>query len=200
MIVIESQYFPPIEFFALIKSANEITIDGHEHFVKQTYRNRCSTLGSNGLLNLGVPLRSVGKKIVTSQMKIDYSQKWLNNHWRALIAGYNKSPFFEYYADPIHDILFKKHDNLIELNSEILTFCLKALTFDTTIIYSNNYIEASDVSFVDYRSSIHPKRSYTDRKIYLPQPYGQVFGSKFVSNLSILDLLFCEGPKSTDYF
>ena len=154
MTVIESQYFPPIEYFTLLKIHRTINIDGHEYFVKQTYRNRCHILSANGILTLSVPVLGAGKKIISSSMEIDYKQKWLNNHWRAIISAYNKSPFFEYFADDIKKILFHQHKLIFELNRQILTFCLKVLKLDTSICYTTQYIEKENEGIYDL-SLIH---------------------------------------------
>jgi len=199
MIVIESQYFPPLEYFSLIKDESEIMIDGHEHFVKQTYRNRCYILTSNKILPLSVPLNGVNKKISTQSIKIDASVDWRKDHWRAITSAYNRSPFFEYYDQYIYDIIYGKYELLIDLNKEILSFCLKVLQLDVKIAYSEKYIETRDTGFQDYRSVIHPKIGHLHRKIHKTKAYTQVFGNNFASNLSILDLVFCCGPDSRNY-
>lgn len=200
MIVVESQYFPSLEFFSLIKNESEILIDGHEHFVKQTFRNRCYILAADKVLPLSIPLIGVNKKILTKDIKIDFIQKWQNQHWRAIRSAYSKSPYFEYYADYVHDIIYTNHTFLIDLNHDILTFCQRVLEFDFKINYSNEYVEPHNGTLNDMRSIIHPKKSFEDRKIHIPQPYTQTFGSKFVSNLSIIDLIFCMGPESQNYY
>lgn len=200
MIVIETQYFPSLEFFSLIKNENEILIDGYENFVKQTFRNRCYILSANKVLPLSVPLVGVNKKIKTKDIKIDYVQKWQNQHWRAIMSSYNKSPYFEYYSDLIHDIIYTNHTFMIDLNHEILTFCQYALQLDLKINYSENYISNENGTMADIRSIIHPKKPFSDRKYHSPVPYRQTFGSKFASNLSIIDLIFCMGPESQKYY
>jgi hypothetical protein len=48
----------------------------------------------------------------------------------------------------------------------------------------------------DIRRLISPSVHFSERDIYTPQTYFQLFGSDFESNLSVMDLLFCEGPAS----
>lgn len=197
--LIESQYFPCLEYFSLIKNREEVWIETKEHFVKQTYRNRCYILGSDRILPLAIPIIGGNKKIPIDEIKIDYGQKWLNNHWRAIISAYNKSPYFEYYEPYLHQILFTKHETLLALNLELLTFCLKVLNIDTPINYTSIYEKVPFNETEDIRSVIHPKSDYICRRYYTPTPYQQLFGSKFATNLSILDLLSCVGPDADKY-
>lgn len=199
MVVIESQYFPPLEYFSLIKDQRKILIDVHEHFIKQTYRNRCYILTSNKVLPLSVPLNGVNKKNKTGEIKINYSENWMKDHWGAITSAYGKSPFFEFYEGYIHQAIHAKHERLIQLNNEILSFCLKVLQIDVKIAHTEKYVESTDKGFEDYRSVIHPKIGHIHRKIHDPKPYTQIFGSNFASNLSILDLIFCCGPESRNY-
>ncbi|MDP4680702.1 MAG: WbqC family protein [Cyclobacteriaceae bacterium] len=196
MIVVESQYFPPLEYFSLLKGHSDILIDTGEYFVKQTYRNRCHILTSNKTLTLTVPLKGVSKKISTKHIKIDYSENWMKNHWKAIESAYGRSPFFEHYDRHIYNIIFGKPVLLLELNKDILTFCLKILSLDANITYSENYIDSQEEGFKDYRSVISPKISHSNRQIHIPSPYIQTFGRNFAENLSILDLVFCCGPES----
>jgi len=199
MTLIESQYFPCIEYFSFLKNQSEVWIDTKEHFVKQTYRNRCYILSSHGVLPLAVPVKNGNKKIPMEAIEPDYTHKWLNNHWRAIISAYNKSPYFEYYEPYFHDILFKRHQKLLELNMEVLTFCLKTLNIDTTLKLTNEYISVTETSVKDMRSVIHPKKGHEHRNLYTPVPYNQIFGNIFVPNLSILDLLSCAGRGSGSF-
>ncbi len=197
--IIESQYFPCIEYFSFLKSQKEICIETKEHFIKQTYRNRCRILGANKVLSLSIPISSGNKNIPMDEVRLDYTHRWLNEHWRSIISAYNKSPFFEYYEPHVHDILFRKHERLLDLNMEILTFCLKALHIDTTIRFTEIYQMSDEDNLLDMRSVIQPKNKDFYRNSFHPKPYIQIFGQKFVANLSILDLLSCVGPDSDSY-
>ena len=193
-ILIEAQYLPPIAYFAAIQPASVITIEKHEHFQKQTYRNRCYILSSQGKEMLILPLTSKHGNVCITDIKIDYSQKWLNHHWRSIQSAYGRAPFFEYYASDLEKVLFAKHTFLYDLNYQLLSMCLKWLKRNVTIKESLMYEKTVDSSVTDLRSLINPKKTDIEEKIYRPTPYTQVFGSTFVKNLSLIDLIFCEGP------
>jgi hypothetical protein len=195
MTVIELQYLPQPAYFAQLLIHQDLVIDGHENYVKQSYRNRCRILTANGLDQLSVPVQGSGKKKPTRDIKIDYSQKWLNRHWRAIKAAYGRAPYFEYYADAYADIFNKKHNFLFDLSLDMLTQCLENLQIDMQPSFSKVYVEEPDI---DLRDEISLKQDAKAAILYKQIPYQQVFGSNFVDNLSIIDLIFCEGPQAGD--
>jgi hypothetical protein len=196
MRVIDLQYLPQPAYFALLLSYDDLYIDKHEHFVKQTYRNRATVLGPNGINSLSVPVKSAGKKIPVRDVKIDHSQKWVNQHWRTIQAAYGRAPYFEYYADDFLDIYHKKHSYLFDLNEELLTQCLDFLQFDISPKTTTGYIDLSNEEINDFRSLISPKSKKPLPITYNQKSYPQVFGNKFAKELSIIDLIFCEGPQA----
>jgi hypothetical protein len=131
----------------------------------------------------------------TSEVRLDNSFRWQTNMFRSLEASYRSSPFFEYYEDDIRAVFEKRYDYLLDLNLatvEVVNACLDIeLSFDFTGAYQQK-VEASDMRFlVDAKSKVE----------YDFKPYTQVFGGKhgFLSNMSILDLLFNEGTNALNY-
>ena len=197
MLTIELQYFPCIRYFSIFLSQDgPVALEQHEYFVKQTYRNRCKILTANGVDVLSVPVLAGNSKTLIRDIRIDYNQKWINRHWRAIQSAYGKAPFFEYYADGFRDILLSKQTFLFDLNLSLLTLCLENLQIEKTLMFTDEYIKYFDNPADELRSVIHPKKNTFTRINYVPVAYSQVFGSKFVNDLSILDLLFCEGPSA----
>jgi hypothetical protein len=194
IILVESQYLPSIAYFAAITSGSEVLLEAHENFQKQTYRNRCYINSSQGPIPLIVPLVNAGGKVLITEVKLDYSQRWLSNHWRAIQSSYGKAPFFEYYSDELHDTLFRKFDSLFELNSALLTLCLKWLKCKIPVRGTLSFEKSPAQPVYDLRSTISPKNSERLHEFYEAAIYPQVFGNKFVPNLSVIDLIFCEGP------
>lgn len=198
-VLIESQYFPNLAYFNVLSRAGEVIVDVHEHYEKQTFRNRTVINGANGPLNLSIPVQHHHPKMVMNEVQVDFRQKWVNTHWRAIQSAYGKAPFFDYYADYFKDIVYSGADDLLSYNKSILSLCLKLLQLDTKLSYSDNYFETVPNDFEDYRSVIHPKKKQGNMAGFEPKVYTQIFGTDFVPNLSVLDVLFCEGPNALEF-
>ena len=175
---------------------DHIILEKHEHYVKQSYRSRCYINTSQGTRMLTVPLTEKHGKTFIKDVRIDYSTKWQNNHWRTLQSAYKNAPFFEHYEAGMHKQLYTSHHFLFDFNLALLSFCLKSLKSDLVISESVSYEKKSIPSVLDLRSAIQAKKPYSERPYYKPAPYLQVFGNMFVPNLSLIDLLFCEGPNA----
>ena len=213
--LLSTAYFPPIEYFVALANSAKAEIESGEMYQKQSYRTRCHINGANGLLVLTLPVRrSAAKgeesshKIPTSELLIDYSKPWLLQHKRALEAAYMSSPFFEYYMDEIYEILDSGEENLLQMNTCLTLKIAELIGVETPVALSdgNFIIPGSDqlqqMGIEDFRDSIHPKKpAQLLEKLQMNKPYWQVFTNKqgFVPNLSVLDLLFNEGPNSISY-
>lgn len=193
---IEAHYLPSLEYFCAILPFQAVCLEADEHFVKQTYRNRCYILTAQGPHQLTVPLAGRHGKLHTREVQVDSGNTWRNIHWRTLESAYRKAPFYEHYEGELKNILFRGHDFLLDLNRELLSFCLRHLRVDRDISVSVAYEPDLAFGHADLRMLISDKKSFATRTFYRPTRYTQVFGSEFVSNLSLIDLLFCEGPRS----
>lgn len=192
--LIEIHYLPSIAYFSALAGTEAIMLESQEYYVKQTYRNRCRVNTAQGESQLIVPVTSKHGRVRIKDVRLDFSQKWLNNHWRTVQSAYGKAPFFEYYSDDLHDRLFKKVNFLYDLNYILLSMCLKWLRWNMPLTETEFYRNDSSGSILDLRSAINPKKLEQCYKFYYPVMYNQVFGSTFVENMSLIDLVFCEGP------
>jgi len=191
-------YLPPVEYFAKLNiyRAN-ILIEKEEHFPKQTYRNRANVYTPDGVLGLTVPVTKGSKNHTkVKDIKISYDFNWQRLHWLSLQACYRRSAYFEYYEDELTPFYEKKFDYLFDYNEQLLLFVLKAMKMKVDFKYTDSY-EPNYPELADYRESINPKRE-TD---FNQKPYFQVFEDRkgFIKNLSIVDLLFNQGPHSINY-
>lgn len=194
--LIELHYLPSIAWFAATQSFDTIVLEKHEHFVKQSYRNRCRILTANGVQELSVPLTEKSGRTLITDIKIDHSQKWVNNHWRTIVSAYNKSPFFEYYSDALHNTLYKEHKFLFDLNLELLTICRGWLKLPNAVTETMAYEKIPPPGTSDLRNLVNTKKPTGYEKLFQPMHYTQVFGHTFAENLSVIDLIFCEGPNA----
>lgn len=189
-------YFGNLEFYHELKKADQAILEIHDTYPKQTFRNRTQILGANGLLNLSIPvIKPNGSKSKTHEIQIDYSEDWQKNHLKSIESAYKNSPFYDYYDREIEALILTEDKFLIEKNERILDFFVKALGISTPVKLSGTYIENEDVK--DFRNVISPKV----KSSFECDPYIQVFADRFEfqDNLSILDLLFNEGPNASTY-
>ena len=196
--IIDLQFLPSLEYFIALKSHENILLDQNEHFVKQTYRNRCYILGANSILGLTVPVVKGSQKTAMRQVGIDYTHDWLNPLWKSIHSAYGKSPFFEFFSEEVRSILYTQPVQLWDLSSELLSFCLKCLEMDKNLSLTDKYHGTQKPTIMDMRGVIHPKVHFESNPFYRPFEYNQIFGNNFVPNLSIIDLLFCEGPNAIE--
>ena len=182
-------------------SPSVVYIEACENYQKQSYRNRCRFYAADGVQSLSFPIMHEGgtHKLPISEIKVDYSTPWLQQHERAIISAYRTSAYFEYYQDELFDILESKPERLLDLTMAILRFFIEKIGLAVDLRLTEDYVkDAPD----DFRELIHPKRPDSILKdMGLEKPYFQVFAPKygFKSNLSVMDLLFNEGPDSILY-
>lgn len=192
-VLIETQYLPPISYFVRLAAFDTVVLEKHERFPKRTCRNRCYINSAQGVDRLVVPVVRDGRS-TTGKVRIDYAQKWLTRHWRAIQSSYGKAPYFEHYGPVLRDVLFMKYDFLHELNKALLSLCLDWLGLAIPILETSQYEKTPSEGVMDLRNTIIAKKSTELQETDFPLKYPQVFGSKFVPNLSVVDLIMCTGP------
>lgn len=198
-ILLSTAYFAPIHYYSKIISSAVVYIEQFENFQKQTYRNRCVILGGNGPISLVVPVvKGRGPKTRIKDLKISYDTEWQRNHWRTIFSAYNSSPFFEYYKDDIQPFFKKKHIYLLDFNLLIHEILCELLEMETPFVLTEDF-EKVPPGTLNFRERISPKNNTLPDPAFQAQSYTQVFSERFgfVPKLSILDLLFNEGPNAS---
>ena len=202
VVLTELHYLPSIPYFQQLLPADALLLDAHEHYHKQTYRNRCLVLTAQGPQPLTVPVLDGARaaKVRTSAIEIDYRQNWPHRHFRTLQTAYGASPYFSYYADYLWEIYAQKPARLWDLNLAFLHLLLRCLRWPLATEFTTQYLPPTPPlpgqALRDRRDFLTPKHqpagAEPDRPA--PRPYPQVFGPAFVPGLSVLDLLFMQGP------
>ena len=180
-LLIELHYLPCIEYFVYLASFKRVIIDIQDQYSKQTFRNRCRINGANKVENLIIPVKKHhGTKMCTRNVEIDYRQKWLGKHLRAIQSAYGKAPFFEYYADDFWQIYNKKPQSLFDLNKALLTKCLEILQLSVMLEFLTKKEDLDKISLYDAKNAINPKKQETWNSLFSSTSYFQVFGNNFV--------------------
>ncbi len=202
-ILLSTAYFAPIQYYCKQIQYNSVLIEQWENYAKQSYRNRCNIFGANGLLTLSIPVvKATNKKIYTKDVRISYDTNWQKLHQKGIESAYKSSPFYEYYIDDIAPVFLKKWNYLLDLNMHINEVICDILEIENRLTLTDDFIPVNQSDYLDLRNSIHPKPSKSkEDNHFVPLPYTQVFSDKlgFISNLSILDLIFNKGNESIVY-
>ena len=191
MIILPTAYFGSTEYWtALVKGAEDVVLDLGENYVKRSERNRTRIMTSGGVMQLSVQLCHANKpRQPITTMQVDYSKRWQHQHIVAIESAYRSSPYYDYYADRFLPLLERRWERLADLNMAIMEQCAKVLKVAVPRV-SEQYIVAQDAD-VDMRLK-------GSSSTYHAEPYIQVFSDRFEfeENLSILDLIMCEGPEA----
>lgn len=196
MVLFQPTYFSPIIQYVGIAKSSKIIFEAEDNFQKQTYRNRCYIYTSYGKHVLIVPVqhnKSIKEK--TKDVKIDYKDNWQKLHLRTLITAYNSSPFFEYYIDDLLPIFEKQTNFLLDLNLKCHEFLMDALQLEISSTKTTAFNIEPEV--LDLRKLALAK----EKNNFQLKRYIQVFEENhgFITNLSMLDLIFMEGPNALNY-
>jgi hypothetical protein len=192
--LIDIQYLGNITYYKGISNGSNIIFEQYDTHKKKNFANRCIIAGANGRINLSVPLQQGrSQKTITKDVRISNAENWKLRHWRSIISSYNNSPWFKYFNDDLAVLFNRRFDFLLDWNLACLNWTLKHLKLDLEYQLTQEWKENWS-GMQDFRNVIVPDKDQPASKIRYPQVFENKLG--FMPDLSILDLLCCEGPKS----
>jgi hypothetical protein len=202
-LVIDIQYFPSIYLYKNLSQFSDIIFDQYEAYQKMGFRNRCQLAGAEGVVNLSVPLeKGRGQRTLVRDVRTSDRQPWQAQHWKTIVSCYNRSPWFDFYRDDLEQLYRRRFDFLLDWDLACFDWSVRvlglAIRVGLTEGWERDYLPSAAV---DWRGRLRPKNrggAAEAGAAHRPVRYRQVFEEKtgFIPNLSILDLLFCEGKNA----
>jgi hypothetical protein len=196
-IVLHPTYFPGISHCIGMAGAASITFEVCDNFQKQTYRNRTYIYGANGRLLLNIPvIHTQRDRKLYRDVKIANNNRWQDIHWKSIQSAYRASPFFEFYKDDLRPLFQLKAVYLMDFNFRCLEKICHCLEWNMEFEKTTEYQKVIKDK-IDLRDLVNAKK---EQEFHFSH-YTQVFSGNhgFIGNLSILDLLFNEGPNTLHY-
>jgi hypothetical protein len=198
-VLLSSAYFAPVQYYQKLYRYDQSLIERYDHFIKQTYRNRCVVATASGTQTLSIPTEHYdGDKCLMRDIRISDHGNWRHLHWNAIESAYGNSPYFEFYADDIRPFFERHWDFLYDFNMDIMVKMCELLDIHPSIIPTDDYVK--ELPQDDFRDAIRPKNPIAD-DAFQSAEYYQIYKQRygFIPNLSILDLLFNMGNESIFY-
>ena len=200
-LLIDSQYFPVVNYYSTLFQFKHIQIDIYERHQKLSFCNRCVIAGAHGIIKLTVPL--VGGRDQKSELrdlKIDYSFNWRTQHLRSVVSAYNRSPYFEHFKAGFSSLFETRPVFLFDWNQTCMYWLMEQTGANWTMSDTSLRHEENQEQLIDMRRQFTPKSPYGASQKTMT--YRQVFQERngFQPNLSIIDLLFCAGPVGVQDF
>lgn len=193
MVILPSAYMGSVSYFAHLLR-EDCVIDTGEHFIKRSQRNRAVILSANGPLPLTVNVEHANTpRRPMRDVRIDYSKRWQHQHWVSIVSAYRSAPYFDYYAQRIEPFYRQQWRYLLDYNMEYTEALLQMLGVSRPLRVSDVYVEAA-------AGDIDLRPRHNEGPAEAAEPYIQVFADRmpFVADLSVLDLILCEGPAAID--
>lgn len=196
-ILLHPTYFPSIAQCVAMVQAKKVTFEVCDNYQKQTYRNRMNIYGAQGKMPLTVPVvYSQKNRQEYKDILISNDESWQDTHWKSIQSAYHSSPFFEFYEHDLMQLFNEEAAHVMDFNFRCLNAILECLQLNLQFDLTSAF-EVNPHNKTDYRYLVnHRKETAQPLK-----PYVQVFDDKhgFIPNLSILDLIFNEGPNALLY-
>lgn len=220
----QPQYIPWLGYFDKIARSDAFVFLDCVQYKEREFQNRNKIRTKDGWIWLTVPVatKGLGRQNI-QDVKIDNSFPWRKEHLGSIKAWYGRAPFFDKYFSFFEETYGREWEILCEINIHVIEYLLKELSISTPVHFeskcdisskkTDRIIEICGKIKADtYLSGIGGKEYLETEKFtasgvelryqdFTHPAYRQQFmkdKGDFIPYMSILDLLFNEGPRSGD--
>jgi len=219
--ILQSNYIPWKGYFDMINTVDEFILYDEVQYTKNDWRNRNKIQTRQGVQWLTIPVRQKELSQLIKDTKIQ-DKRWRKKHWSTIQQTYSKAKYFKEYKDIFEKLYLNTNEEyLSQINYNFIIAINKILGIDTKIRWSSEFDlldgqtekllgickdcsadvylsgpAAKDYFDEDLAKKENIKVEWMDYSGY--KEYGQL-QSPFEHGVTILDLLFNEGPNAIKY-
>jgi len=222
----QPNFIPWVGYFNKINKCDVFVLFDDVQFPRaKTFGNRVEIKTNNGAVWLTVPVTNRGELNNFNEIEIDNTRNWAAKSLKTLKLAYQKAAYFNDYWDEFSAVYLAKYQYLTDLNIALMKIAIGSIGITTKLVRSSEMPAAKDLNGEEKILAILKSlgadaylsgkgagsRRYINEgdfetagiqlvwQSYEPKPYKQLWGGNFIPNLSIIDLLFNEGPDSINY-
>lgn len=220
--IVQSNYIPWKGYFDLINLVDEFILFDDMQYTRRDWRNRNRIKSRQGPIWLTIPVEVKGKYLQKINETIISDPKWNHLHWKTVVHNYSRAEYFHVYRELFEDLYLGSRERyLSQVNHRFLVAICKILGINTRISWSTDYDLAEgkterlvalcrQANAPEYVSGPTAK-GYIEEELlasegislsymdYSGYPEYNQFFPPFEHKVSIIDLIFNEGPRATKY-
>ena len=220
--IVQSNYIPWKGYFDMINLVDEFILYDDMQYTKRDWRNRNKISTPQGLKWLTIPVDVKGKYFQAIKDTQISDRSWSENHWRTIQHNYSKAAYFKDYSELFKQLYLGSEESyLSKINYNFIVEINKLLGIETCISWSSDYKimgeKTEKLLHICKQSGATEYISGPAAKVYLDEalfkqeniavnwmdyddykPYQQL-NTPFEHGVTILDLIFNEGPSAKAY-
>ncbi|RZV60636.1 MAG: hypothetical protein EX254_08525 [Flavobacteriaceae bacterium] len=220
--IIQSNYIPWKGYFDIINSVDEFVLYDDMQYTKRDWRNRNKIKTSKGTEWLSMPVAVKGKYLQKIKDTYTVNDDWRRKHWKSILSNYSKAPFLDHYRSQFEELYLNSTErNLSKINFAFINLICRLLEIDTELKCSSDYdfegkktkalLEICKLAEATEYWSGPSAEEYLNQELFNEQgigvkwmdysgyeEYNQLYG-EFDHYVSVIDLLFNEGPNARKY-
>jgi hypothetical protein len=220
--IVQSNYIPWKGYFDLINMVDEFILYDDMQYTRRDWRNRNIIKTRSGLTKLTIPVQVKGKYFQKINETVISDPGWAKEHWATIIHSYSKAKYFQDYRSFFESLYLEcREGHLSKINFRFIDAICRTLEINTKLTWSMDYMleEGKTERLIalckqsgasEYLSGPSAK-DYMDESLFRKEgivlrymdysgyaEYSQLY-SPFEHGVSIIDLIFNEGPNARQY-
>ena len=225
-VILQPSYIPWRGFFDQVRKADLFVFYDDVQYDKRGWRNRNRIKTAAGPAWLTVPVLAKGAQtehIPIHEIRICWDEPWNRAHWKSIQMAYAKAPFFKTYAGQLEETYATHPNFLADFTIDLTIQLARALGIEHTRFARSSQIAGVEGAKTDrlisvlqavgashYISGPSAQDYIEDDKFaaagisleymqYDYPEYAQLY-PPYEPQVSILDLLFMQGPQALSFF